>query len=126
MLVHLDHSVLVDAFTKPHRSMPALRATVSSGEVVAFSTLALYEWLRGPRTETEREDATAFFAASAIVVFGPAEATRAAALYQQLPRARSRQGDIAIAACAIEHDAALWTLNPQDFADVPGLKLYRP
>jgi predicted nucleic acid-binding protein len=31
---------------------------------------------------------------------------------------------IAIAACAIEHDAALWALNPADFGDIPGLKLY--
>jgi predicted nucleic acid-binding protein len=31
--------------------------------------------------------------------------------------------DLAIAACAIVHGAALWTLNPQDFKDVPGLEL---
>jgi predicted nucleic acid-binding protein len=33
--------------------------------------------------------------------------------------------DIAIAACAIEHRAALWTLNERDFEDIPGLMLYR-
>ena len=32
---------------------------------------------------------------------------------------------VAIAACAIEHGAALWTLNPEDFQDIPGLTLYR-
>jgi predicted nucleic acid-binding protein len=30
-----------------------------------------------------------------------------------------------IAACAIVRGAALWTLNPRDFDDIPGLKLYR-
>jgi predicted nucleic acid-binding protein len=40
-------------------------------------------------------------------------------------RPRQRQADLAIAACAIRHGASLWTLNPADFADVPGLSLYR-
>lgn len=34
--------------------------------------------------------------------------------------------DIAIAACALEHGAHVWTLNPDDFRDMPGLKLYDP
>ena len=37
----------------------------------------------------------------------------------------SREIDIAIAACAIRHEAALWTLNTADFADIPGLRLYQ-
>ena len=32
--------------------------------------------------------------------------------------------DLAIAACAIEWGAALWTLNRSDFDDVPGLTLF--
>jgi predicted nucleic acid-binding protein len=39
-------------------------------------------------------------------------------------RARQRQADLAIAACAIEARAALWTLNPEDFKDVPALVLF--
>jgi predicted nucleic acid-binding protein len=31
--------------------------------------------------------------------------------------------DIAIAACALAHNAALWTLNPADFKDIPDLQL---
>jgi predicted nucleic acid-binding protein len=31
---------------------------------------------------------------------------------------------LAIAACAIAHDAVLWTLNRSDFADMPDLKLH--
>jgi predicted nucleic acid-binding protein len=31
--------------------------------------------------------------------------------------------DIAIAACALVHGGALWTLNRDDFRDIPDLKL---
>jgi len=29
----------------------------------------------------------------------------------------------AVAACALTNGAALWTLNPKDFSDIPGLRL---
>jgi predicted nucleic acid-binding protein len=41
-----------------------------------------------------------------------------------LPRARGREIEIAIAACAMSWHASLWTLNPDDFADIPGLRLF--
>jgi len=58
------------------------------------------------------------------LTFGPAEAHAAAELYRGLPRARGREIDLAIAAFAISWDASLWTLNPGDFADIPGLRLH--
>lgn len=124
MLIHLDTSVLVDAFTGARRSMPALRSATEEGDVTSFSTLVLYEWLRGPRTEDERETVEAFFTTDVLPEFGHREATRAATLYRQVKRARQRQADLAIAACAIEARASLWTLNRADFRDVPGLTLY--
>ncbi len=33
------------------------------------------------------------------------------------------QEKLAVAAGALVHEAALWTLNPDDFSDVPGSKL---
>jgi predicted nucleic acid-binding protein len=52
------------------------------------------------------------------------DAARAAELYRQSPsRARGREIDLAIAAMALRRGAALWTLNPDDFADVSGLRL---
>ena len=47
-------------------------------------------------------------------------------MYRSLKRARGRDMDIALAACAIEHRARFWTLNPEDFRDLPGLELYDP
>ena len=47
----------------------------------------------------------------------------AARLYQQVRRARSREIDLAIAACAITREIPLWTLNRKDFDDIPGLVL---
>jgi predicted nucleic acid-binding protein len=60
------------------------------------------------------------------VPFGVPEAAVAAKLYRQVRKARDREIDIAIAACAITREAALWTLNRGDFADIPGLILATP
>jgi predicted nucleic acid-binding protein len=57
------------------------------------------------------------------VSFGPREAALSAKLYLSIKRPRRREIDIAIAACAIVRDAALWTLNNADFRVIPGLRL---
>jgi predicted nucleic acid-binding protein len=126
MLIHIDTAVLVDAFTGPRRSLAALESATIKGEVVTFCSIVLYEWLRGPRTEEEVETVRAFFETDRLATFGERDAKTAAALYRQVKRARQRQADLAIAACAIEDGAALWTLNPGDFDDIPGLRLYQP
>jgi predicted nucleic acid-binding protein len=126
MIVHLDTSVLIDALTGPRRLFAALERTVADGHVIATSTLALYEWLRGPRTPTEIEDLAGLLPPADARPFGAAEAARAATLYRALARARGRDMDIAIAACALEHEAHLWTLNTADFDGMPGLRLYAP
>jgi predicted nucleic acid-binding protein len=98
---------------------------VERGERLQISTLVLYEWLRGPRTDEETSAQQALFPATAAVAFGSVEAALAAELYRSLRRPRARSTDLAVAACALVHDASLWTLNPEDFSDVPGLTLYR-
>lgn len=87
-------------------------------------TLVLYEWLRGPRLPEELAAQEGLFPSAIAIAFGPAEAARAAQLYVSLPRARGREIDLAVAACALTHDARLWTLNHRDFQDLPGLQLY--
>ena len=122
-MIHLDTCVLVDALTGPRRSALPMRALIEQGERLAFSTLVLYEWLRGPRHPEELRAQDALFPGGEAVPFGRAETALASELYRLVRRPRGRELDLAIAASAILQDAALWTLNPRDFADVPRLRL---
>ena len=123
-MIHLDTSVLVDALTGPRRSARALRGVLDRGERIAIATLVLYEWLRGPRRDVELAHQEALLPAAEALPFGPREAILAAALYRRVPRARQREFDLGVAACALTSGAALWTLNVHDFRDVPGLDLF--
>lgn len=123
MIVHLDTSALVDALTGTRRSLPQLTALVSEGHRIALSSLVYYEWTRGPRTEPELAAQEALLPRESLVPFTGHEAAVAAGLCKKVRRSRGRELDLAIAACAIAHDAALWTMNPPDFRDIPGLRL---
>jgi len=57
------------------------------------------------------------------VPFGAEQAARAARLYAAIKRPRGREIDLAVAACALHDGAALWTLTPADFRDIPDLAL---
>jgi predicted nucleic acid-binding protein len=125
-VIHLDTSVLIDALTGPRRSAPSLRRVLDRGERIAITTLVLYEWLRGPRREAELAHQQALLPAADALPFGPREGSLAAELYRAVPRARQREFDLCVAACALTSGAALWTLNARDFRDVPGLALLEP
>lgn len=123
MIVHVDTSALVDALTGTRRSLDQLIGLTGEGHRLMLSTIVLYEWLRGPRTPAELAAQDALFPAEAAVAFGAAEAAVAAALYRRLTRARGREVDLAVAACALANNGAVWTLNRNDFRDIPGLRL---
>jgi predicted nucleic acid-binding protein len=77
-----------------------------------------------PRAANARTDTQeALFPSTDAVPFGSAESLAAADICKKIKRARAREIDIAIAACAIAHNAKLWTANPADFKDIPDLKL---
>lgn len=123
-MIVLDTSVLVDALTGPRRSAAAMRRAIERGERLVLATLVLYEWLRGPRSPAEVAAQEALFPAETAIPFGREEATVAARLHRDAPRARGREFDLALAACAITHQAAVWTLNPRDFRGIPGVVLF--
>jgi predicted nucleic acid-binding protein len=125
-VIHLDTSLIVEALAGQRRAGALLRRAAQEGERMGVSTLVLYEWLRGPRTSAELAAQEALFPAEDAVPFSAAEALIAARLCRQVRGARHRELDLGIAACALAHGARLWTLNPDDFRDVPDLRLYEP
>lgn len=122
-MIVVDTSALVDSLSGPKRSAPALRMLIEEGHRLALPTIVLYEWLRGPRRHEEIKAQETLFPTQSTLPFGVEEAARAAQLYRSLPRPRGREIDIVVAAHALELGAALWTLNRQDFSDIPGLDL---
>ena len=123
MIVHIDTSALIDALTGPRRSLPRLKALVHDGHRIALSSLVYFEWRRGPRTREELAAQESILPMEEVVPFGSAEAALAATWYRALPKARGREIDLAIAACARQHGAALWTLNAADFRDIADVTL---
>ena len=123
MTVHLDTSALVDALTGPRRSLHVLAALAEQGHRLTLSAIVFYEWLRGPRTRDELVAQEELFPREGVVPFGADQAALAARLYAGLKRPRGREIDLAIAACALHDNAALWTLNRADFRDIPDLAL---
>jgi len=122
-MIHLDTSVLIDALTGPKRQAARLRELIAQGERIAFATLVLYEWLRGPRLREELAAQESLFPRESAVPFGAAEAALAAAWYRTVSRPKGRELDLAIAACAVTAGARLWTLNRKDFQGIPKLLL---
>jgi predicted nucleic acid-binding protein len=125
-LILLDTSVLIASLTGPKSHAPTLHRLLNRGELLRIPTVVFYEWWRGLRTDEELSIQENLFPSEAAVPFGVPEAAVAAKLYRQVRKARDREIDIAIAACAITREAALWTLNRGDFADIPGLILATP
>ncbi|MBA2303144.1 MAG: type II toxin-antitoxin system VapC family toxin [Acidobacteria bacterium] len=122
-MIHVDTSALIAALTGARTAAFVLRGFISDGLRVGICTPVLYEWHRGPRSPQELASRQTLFPDHAVFPFGLDEAVLAADLYRQMARPRRREIDIAIAACALTNSAALWTLNPKDFADIPGLTL---
>ena len=125
-MIVIDTSVLIDALTGLKSSGLAVRTALDEGEPILLPALVLYEWLRGPRIAEELALQESLFPAEAAIPFDKEQAKVSADLYRAVRRARTREVDLAIAACALVHDARLWTLNSADFQDVPGIRLYGP
>jgi len=121
-LIFLDTSVLIDGLCGARRSAPGIRSALERGERILIPSLVLYEWLRGPRLPAELQAQEDLFPARKAIQFGPEEAAEAARLYAAVSRARGREVDLAIAACAMTWEAELWTLNTRDFDGIRGLR----
>lgn len=125
-MIALDTSVLIESIGAGGSLRREFRRAIAAGHRMVVPTLVLYEWLRGPRLAAELAAQEAVLPSADALPFGSAEASGAAELYRTLPRPRGREIDLAIAACALSWGASLWTLNPNDFKDISGLRLYAP
>ena len=125
-MIVIDTSVLIDALTGPRRSAAAMRQAIENGERFLLPPLVLYEWLRGPRQSEELAAQEALMPREEAIPFGLEEAEVAARLYSLVERPRGREVDLAIAASALTYQSRLWTLNRDDFSDIPGLEQYEP
>jgi len=123
-VIVLDTSMLIEALGSGGSMRTAFRGVLAEGHRMVLPTLVLYEWLRGPRLPEELAVQEAVLPSSEALPFGADEARTAAALDREVGRSRGREVDLAIAACAISWDGALWTLNRDDFTDVPWLRLF--
>jgi predicted nucleic acid-binding protein len=122
-MIVVDTSALVDSLSGTRRSATRLREFIVAGERLVVPSLVLYEWWRGPRLDEELEAQEALLPRERALPFGPVEALIAGRLCRQMRRPRGREIDLAIAAHALVLDASLWTLNDEDFVDVPELRL---
>ena len=125
-MILLDTSALIECLTGHPRYSPALRQAGDRGELIALTTIVLFEWLRGPRSPRELAAQEAILPSASAKAFGSVEAVKAAELYRTVRAPRRRELDLAIAACALCWDARLWTVNLKDFDDIPGLAVSVP
>lgn len=125
-MIHLDTSALIASLAGQRLAAPGLRRFIYDGLRLGMCTLVLYEWRRGPRRPDELAAQEVIVPIAEAVPFGIDEAAIAADLYRRVRRPRGREMDLAIAACAMTRGAALWTMTPRDFRDIPGLTLAEP
>ena len=104
--LHQRHRGVDDALGK---SSEGIRdgARACTSERSGLSTLALYEWRRGRRTDAELAHQEALLPEAQAVPFGPREAVLAAELYRLVSRRRQREFALGGAACALVHDAVV-------------------
>lgn len=122
-MILVDTSALVLSLSADRPQASKLYGFLERGERLALPALVLYEWKRGPRDAAELAVQEDLFPSERAVPFDHRAAAVAAELYLRVKGARQRSVDLAIAATAIAAGAALWTANPRDFSDIPGLEL---
>lgn len=121
MSVHLDTDFLVYAFAGAGPERRRLLALSELGERVEVSSVAWYEFCRGPRTPEQLATARSFFPGDGIIPFSEELAAAAAETFRRLGSPRKRAADIAIGTTAALRGARLISRNARDFAGIPEL-----
>jgi predicted nucleic acid-binding protein len=114
-MIHLDTNCLISLGTNQSPPKPQISAWLNSKEEFAISAIAWSEFLNGPVTLQQVQDALGMVE-DRIIPFGMAEAEVASKLFNRNGRKRGSQPDCFIAATAICAATPLATLNRKDFA----------
>jgi predicted nucleic acid-binding protein len=120
---HFDTDFLVKALLSRGPEQTALRRISATLCSIEMSSIAWYEFSRGPRTPEQLARARALIDPEGIVGFAEAHAERAADVFRRLGSPRKRAADIAIACIALERNARLLSSNLRDYSGIDGLKL---
>ena len=118
-MIHLDTGYLVGLVTSPFALKDQVLAWFKAGEKFSVSAIAWSEFLKGPVSRREVEDARGIIEGR-IRAFDLREAEMAANLFNRTGRKRGTQTDCFIAATAICAGASLATLNRRDFTRFVG------
>lgn len=118
---HLDTDFLVKALLSSGPERQLLRAISDSQDEIEMSSLAWYEFCRGPRLPQQEAVARSYLEAEGVIEFGETAAARAADIFRRLGGPRRRAADVAIAAVAIGRGARLLTANTRDYTGIEAL-----
>ena len=124
--LHLDTNALIELSDPGSRVVERVREHCLAGALPASSAVAWHEFVRGPLTPDELLRVERVLGGR-VLPLTRATAELAARLFNATGRRRASTADCLIAAGALEHDAALLTLNIEDFVPFEpfGLKLVR-
>ena len=123
MRIHLDTDFLVLALSRAGSERVRLMELASSDTMIQISSIAWYEFARGPRIPEQVAVARAFFLDDGVIPFSEELATLSAEVFRELGSPRRRAADIAIGVTAAAMEARLLTRNARDFEDIPGLEV---
>ena len=120
---HLDTDFLVKALSESGPQRQRLLTLSRSRARLQMSSMAWYEFSRGPRTPEQLAVARSFLLKDGILALTEEIATRAAEQFRVLGSPRRRAADILIGVTAVVFGCTLLTNNERDFAGIEGLSL---
>ena len=127
----IDTDWVIDLLASVPEAVQLLDRLAQDGIAISVITyMEAYQGVeRSPHPEEAQNKLRAFLDSLPVVSLSPAVAQRCARLRETLrkqgKRVNARSLDLIIAATALEYNLTLVTRNTEDYADVPGLKLYR-
>jgi len=127
----VDTDWVIDLLASVPEALQLLDRLAQDGIAISIITyMEAYQGVeRSPHPEEAQNKLSALLDSLPVVSLSPAVAQRCARLRETLrkqgKRVNARSLDLIIAATALEYNLTLVTRNTEDYADVPGLKLYR-